>query len=233
VTGGARETAARVLEVLFPGRCLACGAWMLGEPDASVPVCGSCRVGLVPLTGPRCRVCGMPLLVEDERCTRCREAEYSFASCLPVFAYAGAVKDLVIAFKSGGRRRIAGLFSTWLADLLAERHPGVPVVPVPPRPSWRGPDAVELVTRELSGRHGVRVLHLLRRLSGPAQKSLSYAERLENLGGRIRVKQGAAVSGHLVVLDDVFTTGATVDACSRALLGAGASRVSAVTLAID
>ena len=47
------------------------------------------------------------------------------------------------------------------------------------------------------------------------------------------MRQDAAVSGHLVVLDDVFTTGATVDACSRALLGAGASRVSAVTLAID
>jgi len=175
----------------------------------------------------------MPLVVEEGRCLRCRTAGYAFASSTAAFAYRGTVRDLVIAFKSGGRHRLARLFAPFLAALLAERWPGMPVVAVPSRPGRGRPDAVELLCRELARRHGVRVLRLLRRGPGPAQKSLSYAGRLRNLRGRIRARRGARAAGALVLLDDVLTTGATLDACARALLAAGASRVDAVTLAID
>jgi predicted amidophosphoribosyltransferase len=175
----------------------------------------------------------MPLLVEEGRCTRCRTAGYAFASSAAAFAYRGAVRDLVIAFKSGGRRRLARLFAPCLAGLLAERCPGAAVVPVPARPGRGAPDAVELLARELERRHGVRILRLLRRAPGPAQKSLSYAGRLRNLEGRIRAAPGARPAGALVLLDDVFTTGSTLDTCARALLSAGVARVDAVTLAID
>jgi ComF family protein len=224
---------ARVAGIVFPGRCLVCGAWMDGENDQSVPVCARCRTRLVPLTDPRCPGCGMPLLVEEGKCTRCRTAGYAFASSAAVFDYQGIVRDLVIAFKSGGRRRLARLFAPFLASLLAACRPGAAVVPVPARPGLRAPDAVELLARQLERRHGVRVLRLLRRSPGPAQKSLSYAERLRNLQGRIHAARGARPSGALVLLDDVFTTGATLDACACTLLGAGAARVDAVTLAVD
>jgi ComF family protein len=224
---------ARTAGIVFPGRCLACGAWMDAEADPSVPVCMHCRTGLEPLADPRCPMCGMPLLVEEGRCTRCRSAGYAFASSAAVFVYRGIVRELVIAFKSGGRRRLASLFAPYLACLLEERRPGTAVVPVPSRPGLRAPDAVELLARQLERRHGIRVLRLLSRLPGPAQKSLSYAERLRNLQGRISVARGVLPSGTLVLLDDVFTTGATLDACTRALLAAGAARVDAVTLAVD
>jgi ComF family protein len=150
-----------------------------------------------------------------------------------VFAYRDAARDLVIALKAGGRRRLVRLFAPALAAVLAERLPGIPVVPVPPRPGRGGPDAVELLARELSRRHHVRVLRLLRRAGGEAQKTLSYEQRRRNLAGRISVRPRAHPEGALVVLDDVFTTGATVDACARALLAAGAARVDALTLAVD
>jgi predicted amidophosphoribosyltransferase len=175
----------------------------------------------------------MPLLVEEGRCTRCRNAGYAFASSAAVFVYRSTVRDLVIAFKSGGRGRLALLFAPYLASLLAGRCPGAAVVPVPSRPGRSGPDAVERLARELERRHGVRVQRLLRRGRGAAQKSLSYAERLRNLQGRIRVARGMRPAGTLVLLDDVFTTGATLDACARALIAAGAARVDAVTLAVD
>ena len=222
-----------LIEAVLPGRCLVCGAWMAGEADPSVPVCASCRTSLVPIADPRCPGCGMPILVEHGRCTRCRAAGYSFASATAAFAYRGTARDLVIAMKSGGRSRLARLFAPYLARILAERLPGLAVVPVPPRPGRGGPDAVELLARELEHRHGVRVLRLLRRAPGAAQKSLSYQERLRNLAGRIGPRRKARPAGALVVLDDVFTTGATVDACARALLAAGASRIDAVTLAVD
>lgn len=229
----ARRAAARIAGILFPGRCLACGAWLDHGPEASSPICGRCRIELVPLAGPRCPGCGMPLLVERGRCTRCRAAGYAFASAQAVFRYRGAVRDLVIAFKSGGRRRLATVFAPFLAGLLAEFRPGLPVVPVPARPGRTGPDAVELLARELERRHGVRVQRLLRRAPGAPQKSLSYRERQRNLRGRIRLAPRASPAGALVLLDDVFTTGATADACARALLAAGAARVDAVTLAVD
>jgi competence protein ComFC len=228
-----RRAIAGIGQAVFPGRCLACGAWLDGETDPSVPVCGRCRTALVPLADPRCAACGMPLLVEEGRCTRCRSAGFAFASSAAVFAYRGIVRDLVIALKSGRRRRLVRLFAPFLAALLEERRPGVPVVPVPSRPGRADPDAVELLCRELARRHGVRVLRLLRRGYGVAQKSLSYAERLRNLQGRIHAARGARPSGTLVLLDDVFTTGATLDACTRTLLAAGAARVDAVTLAVD
>jgi len=225
--------AAFVLEAVLPGRCLGCGAWLTGERDPSVPVCGTCRASLVTIADPRCPGCGMPLLVEHGRCTRCRAAGYTFASATAVFAYRGLARDLVIALKSLRRRRLARLFAPLLAGILAGRLPGLAVVPVPPRPGRGRVDAVELLARELERRHGVRVLRLLRRTPGAAQKSLSYEDRLRNLAGRIRLRRDARPEGALVVLDDVFTTGATVDACARALLAAGAARVDAVTLAVD
>jgi ComF family protein len=224
---------ARAAGVVFPGRCLACGAWMDVEADPLVPVCARCRTGLEPIAEPRCPTCGMPLLVEEGRCTRCRSAGYAFASSVAVFEYRGVVRELVIAFKSGRRRRLALLFAPYLAALLADSRPGTAVVPVPSRPGRSDPDPVELLARELERRHGVRVMRLLRRRPGAAQKSLSHADRLRNLRGRIHVARGARPTGTLVLLDDVFTTGATLDACTRVLLAAGAARVDAVTLAVD
>lgn len=224
---------AAAMEAVLPGRCLGCGEWMAGQPDPSVPVCAACRGALVPISDPRCPGCGMPLLVEHGRCTRCRAAGYAFSSSAAAFAYRGLARDLIIAMKAGGRRRLAWLFAPYLARLLGERFPGLAVVPVPPRPGRGRPDAVELLARELERRHGVRVRRLLRRAPGAAQKSLSYEWRLRNLAGRIRLRRGARPGGALVLLDDVFTTGATVDACARALLAAGAARVDAAALAVD
>jgi ComF family protein len=206
---------------------------MDGEADPSTPVCCRCRALLVPLTGRRCPQCGMPLLVEEGRCTRCRAAGYAFASSAAIFVYRGTVRDLVIALKSGGRRRLARLFAPLIAAALEALHPGADVVPVPSRPGRATPDAVELLCRELERRHGTRVRRMLRRGPGAAQKSLSYPERLRNLQGRIRMARGAHAVGSLVLLDDVFTTGATLDACARTLLAAGAARIDAVTLAVD
>lgn len=229
----ARRAAARIAGILFPGRCLACGAWLDDGSEASSPVCCRCLAELVPLGGPRCPGCGVPLLVEQGRCTRCRTAGYAFASARAVFRYRGAVRDLVIAFKSGGRRRLARVFAPFLAGLLADFRPGLAVVPVPARPGRTGPDAVELLARELERRHGVRVLRLLRRAPGAPQKSLSYRERQRNLHGRIHLAPRAVAAGAFVLLDDVLTTGATADACARALLAAGAARVDAAVLAVD
>ena len=223
-------------QLIFPGRCLLCGQWLPLAAGDGAPVCAECRSALTPLSGDRCNVCSMPLSSERGICMRCREARYTFDSNVSVFAYRGAVRRLITLYKFSGRTRLSKLFASCLAPVIGGRFPGRPVIPVPPRPHRRSLDAVERVARLLERDHGFALLRCLERTGTVQQKSLDFAERAVNLRGRIRVggRAGrASVPAAAVLLDDVFTTGATADACSRALREAGCVSVSVVTLAMD
>jgi predicted amidophosphoribosyltransferase len=225
-----------LLELIFPGRCLSCGRWLHLAGSGGMPVCGECRQSLGVLAGERCAVCSAPLAGERGTCTRCRIAGFAFGRNISVFAYAGKVRDLVIAFKIAGRRRLAALFAGYLAALVLDAFPGRVLVPAPARPGRRGPDAVERIARVLERGHGLQVCRCLLRTGGAEQKSLDPASRRANLLGRIAVRvgpAGARLPPRPVLLDDVFTTGATADACARALLRAGCLSVDVVTLALD
>jgi predicted amidophosphoribosyltransferase len=225
-----------LLDLVFPGRCLSCGCWLLLSDSGGMPLCGDCRRSLVVLSGERCAICSTPLAGERDTCTRCRAAGFAFTRNISVFAYAGRTRELVIAFKIAGRRRLAGLFAGYLAQRARDAFPGRPLVPAPARPARRGPDAVERIARVLERRHGHELCRCLLRTGGAEQKSLDPASRRENLRGRIVVHPGfpkALLPPHPVLLDDVFTTGATADACARALLTAGCLSVSVLTVALD
>ncbi len=235
-SGHARKPGKVLLETLFPGRCLSCGSWLLLDSDLAVPLCDGCRGRLRPLEDPRCRKCGIGLISETGTCLRCRAAEYQFDSNVSLFPYTGVAKCLLASLKFGGRRRVAPFFAALLADRLSShRLDQCVLVPVPPR-RRRTPDAVELVARALEKRHGLRVLRLLERAGTMQQKSLDYDQRKRNLVGKIRVVETAWPGGfpsEVVLLDDVFTTGATLDACARAVRDAGCQSVRACTLVME
>ena len=146
------------------------------------------------------------------------------------------LRKLITVYKFGGRVRLARCFATFLAETIERSFPGVAVVPVPPRPRRQGPDAVERIARLLERQWGFPVHRCLSRTGGVQQKSLDFASRAENLRGRISVRSAPGshpVPSRAVLLDDVFTTGATADACARALAAAGCEPVWSVTLAVD
>jgi competence protein ComFC len=219
------------LEVTFPGRCLLCGDRLFFEGGS--PLCEGCREGLKPLSGPRCRVCSMPLVSEKETCIRCRETTFTFGECFSLFAFEGKVRDLIHMYKFSGRTRLAGVFAGFLAGPAATRFGDVVVVPVPPRPERRGNDHVGRIARVLRTRHGLAVCSALEKRRGPAQKTLDFEQRRGNLVGAFRMKAGMNVPLNVLLLDDVFTTGATLDACARVLREGGVKQVSALTIAID
>ncbi len=228
--------ARRLAGMLFPEACLLCGTPLEYRSAPSYPICPACVAGLHGISPPTCGVCGLPLVSETDVCTRCRERDYSFTSNIAAFTYRGAAKELLYQYKFAGHRRVAAFLAEVLAGLCRDSLPReVILVPAPPRRGYRrrrGWEHVQEIVRILEKRHSMAVCRCLIR-SGPLQqKELDFQSRWKNLAGSMVVHRRPP-HRDLVVVDDVFTTGATLHECARVLLQAGAPRVHGLTVAID
>jgi ComF family protein len=166
---------------------------------------------------------------------RCRQKEWPFDGAISLFAYRDKAAALIGAYKFRNRFSLAAFFAEACADRLASTWPGLPLVPVPFRRKKiveKGWDQVEAIARRLSGL-GFEVLNLLERLPSGEQKRLGLDARLENARKAYRLKPGVIAPPACVLLDDVFTTGATAAACAEALKEGGASTVFFLALASD
>ena len=234
-----RHGFARFIDLFFPEPCTLCEFPIVRGRIDSSPICAACRVGLPTPLDPRCIVCGCELISENEICTRCRERSFSFAANSAVFAYSGAVRELIHRYKFEGQWKLAEFFATTLAAGYHREGRTEPIVPIPPRPRKRGTPRkhVSRIAKILNRNFGIDVVDLLERKPGVPQKALDYEGRLSNLQGKFVVansRQPPSIKNRkFLLLDDVMTTGATLDECARVLLAAGASRVEAYTLALD
>jgi predicted amidophosphoribosyltransferase len=241
------KTISLLREYLFPGGCAVCGRLLLDPEEAWYGLCGNCRDYFAIDGGARCVSCGRPLVSEKERCLPCREGEgHSFESAFVLYPYTGRHRPLLQAYKFGRHRPLGNFFADKLAEVLSRFKPfpaGKPVwVPVPPRPGKiraTGWDQMEDLAGRLEAGAGgkagnnqfPRVCRCLKRLPSKSQKELNRENRKINLRGRIIcVKPPPAEA---LILDDVFTTGTTLEACAAALKAGGARRVYAVSLFYD
>ena len=227
-----------VLELLFPGRCLLCGTGLVGRAAAFFPVCSACLADLAPLRDTRrCEVCSIPLISEAAVCTRCRAREYGFGRNHALFEYRGSIRELIFQYKFKARKRAARAIAGLLGDAYAARFGSLPAVPVPGHPRnvrKRGWDPMLEVGRALGAMYGIPVMNPLRRGASREQKGLGFEERLANMQGTITLRSGASpLPPALVLIDDVFTTGATASECARVLRLGGAQDIEVLTLAID
>lgn len=233
----ARTIADAVLSVLLAPACAAC-AQPLTAPTGG-PVCAACWAAIVPLTPPVCVRCGDPLAswrlisVEHAQCPRCRRRDGFVSRARAIGPYEGSLREIVHALKYDGRRRVAPRLGRLLATAGDDILRGADVVvPVPLHRSRRRARGFNQAA-ELAHHLGVPVAHLLRRVRAtPSQTDLPAARRHANVRGAFALARGASVSGATVVLvDDVSTTGATLEACARVLRQAGAKDVRALTAA--
>ena len=233
-----------LLAVALAPQCAACAA-ALDTPAAS-PVCPACWNRVRRLSPPLCRTCGDPLpswrIISDAlaRCPRCRRRPPAVAAARAAGEYEGSLRDIIHAFKYEGRRGLArplGKLAAAQGDvILRGAQWAVPVPLHPVRQLQRGFNQADDLAREL----GLPVANLLWRVRmTPAQTGLHAWARRRNVRGAFalsplwsRRQRRSSLAGCTVVLvDDVRTTGATLNACAEVLLEAGVREVRALTVA--
>ncbi|MDR1798057.1 MAG: ComF family protein [Clostridiales Family XIII bacterium] len=237
----------RLLDLLYPKAlyCIACGRPLSNNKNALL--CEAC-LDEVPWVGGRlCAKCGKPLAEENTKalCRDCAGTEHLYRRGFACARYAGLGADLVRDMKYRGKAWYAEGLSAFMARrylALADPESGeLPdydyVVPAPMarrKRERRGYDQAVLLARGLAGRIHVPCSPGALVRSGETQvmSSLGRDARLRNLSGAIRAAEGSGVAGKRILLvDDVYTTGATADACAGALRAAGAEAVDIFTFA--
>ncbi len=195
-------------------------------------VCESCLGGLRRLAGPRCERCGSPTAWPVARCSECQGRRLAFASARSAVAYDTGAKALLSAWKEGGLRGLAQDAGALLAEVVP-RPRAYTITFVPPdadRALKRGHHPAESLARALEPRWQLQVVALLERTrAAPPQRGLGLAERRRNVRGGFRACERAP--SRVVLVDDVYTSGATAAAAASALRKAGARHVDVVTFA--
>lgn len=200
-------------------------------------VCAACWAAIPTTTDPICEICGDALptwRVRDfeKRCTRCRRSPRVIALGRSIAPYDGSFREILHAFKYDKRRSLAKPLAALMVSCGADVLRGADaVVPVPLhllRQYSRGFNQASELARHL----GLPVLHCLRRRRATVtQTDLPEAQRHANVRDAFVLRRRVPRNSVFVVVDDVSTTGATVDACARVLLDAGAREVRALTAA--
>jgi ComF family protein len=148
------------------------------------------------------------------------------------FPYMGKYRRLLSAYKFDKNLALGHFFAEQIQEALAELSPTAPVVPVPPRPGKirkTGWDQVEYLARLLERGRKITVLRCLKRLPSKVQKELNREDRKTNLRGRIVLKR-SKTPGTAILLDDVMTTGSTMDVCASVLKAGGVEKVYGLCL---
>jgi predicted amidophosphoribosyltransferase len=214
-----------LLALLLPDWCAVCR-----RPGAAL--CDECRRALVRVGLPVCERCGSPGPWPVRRCAECSGRRIAFARARAAIVYDERARALVRAWKEHGLRRLAAYAAALVEEVVPRPDVDALVhVPGDPERAWRrGAVAPRSLARSLGEAWGLPASDLLRRVRPlPRQRGLGLDERRRNVRGSVTA--AGVVPRSICLVDDVYTSGATADACAAALRRGGARRVEVVTLA--
>ena len=232
----------RILDFILPTSCSYCN-----DPvgDSGIPFfCSSCWADFSQIQGPVCPRCGRPFDSNealnnspDHACLACRQEPPRFDQALSAGHFEGSLREAVHQFKYRPCRSLGKPLGEWMATkvlLVADLDIVMPVPLHAGRLKERGFNQALLLAHQTSEAHGIPLScdNLFRTRHTRPQVELSGAERIRNVAGAFALRRPGEVAGRrLVLIDDVFTTGATMNECAVVLKRAGAAQVTAFTLA--
>lgn len=223
--------------MLFPRRCPVCDRPV---KPAGKKICDSCRGKLRFVQEAHCMKCGKPLLQgTEEYCTDCRGKRHEFIQGRSLYEYESAAAS-IYRFKYAKRREYAEFYGEELSKRFGEmikRWKADAIVPVPiheARRKERGYNQAELLAKQLgrSLKLPVKDDLIVRMKKTIPQKELNALQRQNNLKRAFKISKNDVKLSTIIVVDDIYTTGSTVDEMARVLKQAGVERVYVLTLAI-
>jgi len=237
-----QRTRSAALDLLFPPRCASCAAELDGNGDR-VMLCPACRAKLRVIDWPVCPRCAAPVPVTNGvqlACSHCRADKLRFTRTIALGSYEGLLRQLIMRMKTQREELIARSLVelAWqaLRPALTELHVDVvTAVPMHPWRRWRrGVNSPRTIAEQLAEMLAVPAAGGMLRLrrNVPAQVGLSRPARFRNVAGEMSVRASYPLAGaHVLLVDDILTTGATCSEAARVLHRAGAEEVSVFVLA--
>ena len=244
------------LQTIFPPKCLICSAYYDSRqasagPDASYPLsdvtalyfCESCRKGLTPIASPFCSRCGLPFVSregDNHVCSECLLEKKYFRRARAFGVYDGSLMEAIHLLKYGKKSSLSRPLSTLARETFFQfwDEGGIDLLVSVPlhmkRLRERGFNQAHLLIRRWAKQEGIPFdgLTLSRSRWTEPQTTLSRSERQKNIKGAFSLRHPEKIKGRKILLvDDVYTTGATVNECARVLMKAGAEFVDVLTLA--
>lgn len=226
-----------IFDLFFPPRCIYCGEFLaLGDRPL---ICRRCR-DIVPLVQVRCGKCGGVLTYNGGKpeCLSCQVAGRYFDGVFSASAYSDKVRDAILKYKFGQQTYMAKSLCYFACDGIKKIGVKADVIlsvpPDPARRAKRGFDATGLIAKTIST--DIKIPYksnwLKKIKSTPAQSKLTKAERLKNIKGAFKLTTHAKIKDlNILLIDDVFTTGATTSEIAKVLKKNGAKYVFVATLA--
>ena len=236
-----KEILTGIADLIFPPRCITCDTLL--EQRGPLPLCPSCREKIRFIHSPLCPRCGLPFPAaegEDHLCGDCITVEKPYAVARAVGEYEETLLTAIHRFKYRGRAGIGGILGGIMADFAAgiwDMKIFDLIVPVPlhrRRLRERGFNQAVILAREISKRFDIPLdfISLRREAFTPPQVGLGREERSANVRGAFSAKHAERIAGRRILLvDDVYTTGSTLEECTRTLIRAKAESVAVLTLA--
>jgi ComF family protein len=232
----------RILDLLLPTSCSYCNSPV---GDSAIPFfCSTCWADFSIMTGPLCPRCGRPFesseaLTQspDHCCLACRKDPPVFEQALSVGHFEGPLREAIHQYKYRPCRSLGPLLARWMAVNLRTIHGVDLVMPIPLHSSrlrQRGFNQALLLAHELAASFSIPLCYdnLVRIRATKPQVDLSGDERIKNVKNAFAlIRPSDAVGRSILLIDDVFTTGATMNECARVLKDAGAAQVTALTVA--
>lgn len=223
-----------MLELIIPPACLVCGERI---EDRTQVICADCETKIAFMGEGTCPVCGSEN--KEFPCEVCAEGNFEFDSARSVFHFTGAVKELIHILKYEGYVSPAGYFALPIAEMIDSEpdfkdHDYICAVPLHRvRKRERGYNQSDLIAFAVAALTNLPYVNPIRRkINTFSQTLLSREHRIQNLNGAFTVKDKNQVQGKKIILiDDVFTTGSTLNEIAKTLHCAGADKISAITVA--